>query len=45
MRGILRSKKFWFGAAAGMIVGPAALAKLGQVTGVGLSLPKVGNGG
>jgi hypothetical protein len=33
MRGTLRSKKFWLGAAAGVIVGPWALGK------VGVSLP------
>jgi hypothetical protein len=45
MRGIIRSKKFWIGAVAGMVVGPAALAQVGRITGVSLSLPKVGSGG
>jgi len=44
MRGVLRSKKFWGGAVAGMIAGPWALNQLRRVTGVGLSLPSVGNG-
>lgn len=45
MRGILKSRKFWWGAVAGMVAGPAALAQVRRITGVGLSLPKVGNGG
>jgi maltose-binding protein MalE len=45
MRGWLRSKKFWGGAAAGMIAGPWAVNQVRRITGVGLSLPKVGNGG
>jgi len=31
--------------AAGMMVGPAILNTLGRGTGVGISLPRVGNGG
>lgn len=45
MRGWLKSRKFWGGAIAGMVVGPWALSQVQRVSGVGLSLPKVGNGG
>jgi hypothetical protein len=45
MRGWLRSKKFWGGAVAGMIIGPAALNQVRRITGVGLSLPSVGSNG
>ena len=45
MRGVLRSKKFWLGAATGMIVGPWALGQVQRISGVGLTLPRVGNGG
>ena len=41
----LKSKHFWGGAVAGVVLGPWALNKTGQVTGVGVSVPRVGNGG
>jgi hypothetical protein len=45
MRGVLKSKKFWIGAVAGMVAGPWALSTLRGVSGVGVRLPTVGNGG
>lgn len=45
MRRILKSKKFWGGAATGMIAGPFLLGKLQQITGVSLGLPTIGGGG
>jgi hypothetical protein len=45
MRRVLRSRKFWGGAVAGMIVGPWALGQLKRITGVSLGLPSVGGSG
>jgi hypothetical protein len=40
--GTVKSKKFWFGAVAGMVAGPWALNQLRNITGVGVRLPTVG---
>jgi maltose-binding protein MalE len=45
VRGVLKSKKFWGGAAAGFILGPWALSTTKQITGLGVKLPRIGNGG
>lgn len=45
MRHILKSKKFWGGAVAGMIAGPWALGQIARISGVNLSLPRMGSGG
>lgn len=45
VRGMVKSHRFWIGAAAGMIAGPWALRMVRKVSGVGLSLPSVGGGG
>jgi hypothetical protein len=42
IKATLKSPKFYWGAAAGMIAGPAVLNWVRRATGVGLSLPKVG---
>jgi hypothetical protein len=41
----LKSKKFWGGAATGLILGPWAIKKGQQITGIGVSYPQPGGNG
>ena len=42
MKGWLKSSKFWVGVAAGTVGGGWLLGKVGSVTGVSVSVPRVG---
>lgn len=44
MKALLKSSKFWIGAAAGTVAGGWALNKFGSITGVSVSVPRAGNG-
>jgi hypothetical protein len=45
MRILRKRGNIWIWGGVGMIAGPWALGQLRRITGVGLSLPSVGNGG
>ena len=47
MRGIVKSRKFWWGAVAGTVAGPWALGQVKRIFGVGVSgvAGRAGNGG
>lgn len=46
MRGIFKKRgNVWIWGAVGMVVGPAVLRQTKRITGIGLSLPTIGNGG
>lgn len=45
MRVLRKRGNIFIWAAVGMVAGPAVLSQVRRITGVGLSLPSVGNGG